>query len=430
MIKSREYPILRKIFSRLKLELLYPVARVFVGYENLANRLRAIFEKDRLVLDKPYAGQPILLLALYEQGVLREDIVNLLKCVKASGVYVLCVNTSRLEGPATYFELMDGYIERYNHGRDFGSYRSGFLHINSRGWGRECPRLLLLNDSVFYTERGIKEFLAAMYETDKEVLGATENHEIEHHLGSFCLSLANSVLTHPAFKDYWRTYRNTDYRPAVIKKGEMALSRLLKDVVSSPQSIQALYNAASYMQALSHDQAFLEKSVELVRLSERVRWPRFDPKGFILDMLNRYGVVEAGQSQDEAVNMIEDRVWPGFDSVSDYESMVTVLDEWVKMGRARVVQSIREPLIGVLVSVFSQGSQIHQNAALLVHMGLPIVKLDGVYRGLFSAADVKRIAGLLNDSDAARLREQLLSKPYGGDCLAGWRQVAFRKWLI
>lgn len=422
--------MIRKILSRLKLELLYPIARVIVGYEVLVNRLRALFEEERLIYDKPYEGQPILLLALYEQGTLREDIVNLLSCAKAYGVYTLCVNTSRLVEPKAFSQFIDSYIERYNHGRDFGSYRSGFLHIHNRGWEQDCPRLLMLNDSVFYTERGLRVFLRVMFETEKEVLGATENHEIQHHLGSFCLSLANSVLEHPAFKSYWRAYRNTDYRPAVIKKGEMALTKLLKDVVSSPQSLQSLYNASVYMRAIAQDHALLAKSIELVRQSERVRWPRFDPKRFVLDMLSRFGVADAGELRLEAPDRIEGLDWPQFHLVRDYESMVSVLDEWVKAGRAHVEQSIREPLIDALVSVFDQGSQIHQNAALLVYMGLPTVKLDGVYRGLFSVADVERITGLLNGSDATRLQGQLLAKPYGGDSLSGWRRVAFQKWLI
>jgi hypothetical protein len=147
-------------------------------------------------------------------------------------------------------------------------------------------------------------------------------------------------------------------------------------------------------------------------------------------MIDRYGVREGPQPRQEAGVSDVETDYPSVHLACDYNSILQTLESWIKESRSRLEEVIREPLIASLIEVFSQGSQIHQNAALLVYMGLPTVKLDGVYRGLFSVADVERITSLLNDSDAVRLQGQLFAKPYGGDSLVGWRQVAFLRWLV
>ena len=58
-----------------------------------------------------------------------------------------------------------------------------------------------------------------------------------------------------------------------------------------------------------------------------------------------------------------------------------------------------------------RGSQIHQNAAALLDLGLAIVKLDGMYRGMFNAADVRKICRLLSPGDGRALERLLLSGP-------------------
>src|SRR4029078_5661858 len=57
----------------------------------------------------------------------------------------------------------------------------------------------------------------------------------------------------------------------------------------------------------------------------------------------------------------------------------------------KVEVRIREMVADRLVANFVRGSHIHQNAASLLDLGLAIVKLDGVYRGMFSPADVRKI---------------------------------------
>ena len=91
---------------------------------------------------------------------------------------------------------------------------------------------------MFFSKKHIHKFIADMLSSPCEVLGATENYEIEHHLGSFCIAISGGVLNAAKLKDYWKGYRNTDVRPVVIKTGEMEFSKVLKRVVRSSENFR------------------------------------------------------------------------------------------------------------------------------------------------------------------------------------------------
>ncbi len=141
---------------------------------------------------------------------------------KAAGFYVLVLNTGKLTAPEKLKDFVDVYIERFNFGRDFGSYKSGFLHLFKSNTTKECPRLLMMND-VFTWCRTIDKFLTDMKDSYLEVLGSTENYEIEYHLGSFCISMSGNILRHQKFEKYWRAYRNSDLRPTLIRRRNVSI---------------------------------------------------------------------------------------------------------------------------------------------------------------------------------------------------------------
>lgn len=246
--------VVAKLLSYAYLATLYPLARSLVTLQSEANRLKSFGKRPRVHFEAPHDGERIVLLALYQKGELRPDLVRLLKAAKAQGLYVMGVNTLRLSDPDSVRDLIDCYIERPNFGRDFGSYKTGFLHLYARGWDKTCPRLLMINDSVYYSTRGLDKFLTDMTTSDIEVLGATENYEIRHHLGSFCIAMAQSILCHDLIKKYWRNYSLTDVRPTVIRRGEMKLSRTLKSCVSKPSQFRALYDSSRFMAEIRRSQ--------------------------------------------------------------------------------------------------------------------------------------------------------------------------------
>lgn len=188
-----------KLISYIHTVSLYPAARVIVTAQSEWQRLRTFGQKPKIHIETPYDGRRIMLLALYQKGALRPDLIRLLHAARAEGLYILAVNTLKLSDPQALRGLIDCYIERPNFGRDFGSYKTGFLHLFQRGWHKTCPRLLMLNDSVFYSEARLPKFLNDLMTSEVEVLGATENFEIEYHLGSFCIAMAGTVLQKPRF---------------------------------------------------------------------------------------------------------------------------------------------------------------------------------------------------------------------------------------
>ena len=411
--------------------LVYPVLYAVLALRSEITRWKTRGRGPAVRFETAYDGQPVLLLALYQKGVLRPDIARLARAAKDQGLYVLAVNTLTLNDVDAVRETFDAYIERPNFGRDFGSYKAGFLHLFATGAADRCPRLILCNDSVFYARERLAGFLTEMRETDREILGSTENFEIEHHLGSFCISLSNRVLNHPKFREYWRGYRLTDVRPRVIERGEIRLSRVLRRCASSDGEYASLYNANRYAEALGGEEAALDVALWNMRRSDVFLWPRFEPRKverFLSD-----GLIVASHPPEDGPSV---KVEAGLDelmraeAVSDYASLENYLLRNVAEKDGKAKEIVRNAVIAELTRIFLSGSQIHGSAAILLWLGLPIVKLDGLYRGAFNVYDVRRMCQFLGGEDGRELPALLLSRPFGGETLYGWKRAAFSFGLI
>lgn len=221
---------------------MYPLALVIVATKSEARRVQSYGKSPKIHFQKEYDGRPILLFAVYQKGTLRPDCVRMLQAARENGMYIVAVNTLRLTEPEQLSDLVDCYIEKFNFGRDFSSYKTGFLHIFQNAWHEKCPRLVMINDSVFFARDRISKFFDDLLTSEVEVLGSTENYEIEYHLGSFCIAMCGSILRQKRFQSYWRKYYLSDIRPVVIYRGEMKLSRTLKKCASSEAQFQALYS--------------------------------------------------------------------------------------------------------------------------------------------------------------------------------------------
>lgn len=422
-----------RLFSYLHTVGLYPAARIIVTAQSELQRWKTIGKKPVTHFEAPYDGRRIMLLALYEKGTLRPDVIRLLRAARAEGLYILAVNTLKLKDPEDFKDLIDCYIERPNFGRDFGSYKTGFLHIFKKRWHDSCPRLLMINDSVFFTEERMPKFLNDMMTSDIEVLGSTENYEIEHHLGSFCIAMSQAVLKNLRFQKYWYDYRLTDVRPSVIKRGEMKLSRTLKRCVSSPAEFQSLYSAARFLRALNEDRSLTDFVIKNARTSDLTGWERFSAKAVISQLADRFiapvHISSALQSADVKIQAKMEHINEE-EFIQDTALLHAYILRHVKADGEIDQSLIKDSLISVLQQIFISGSHIHQNASTLLHLGLPIIKLDGLYRGMFNVFDVQRLTRQLPDSEAAELQRLLLERPYGGKTLVGWKRAAFMVGLI
>jgi hypothetical protein len=420
-----------KLIHRIHSVMLYPAARIIVGAQSEYQRVKTLGKSPKIHFEEGYDGQPIMLLALYQKGRLRPDVIRLLRAAKAQGLYVLGVNTLKLQQPEELRGLIDCYIERSNFGRDFGSYKTGFLHLFSRRWEGTCPRLVMLNDSVFYASRGLDKFIDELATSQTEVLGGTENYEIEYHLGSFCISMAQSVLKADRFKAYWKGYRLTDVRPVVIKRGEMKLSKTLKRCVSMPSEFRALYSSDRFLNEIKSNPDLQDLVIKDSRTGANTPAPRFGAES-VTKMLagrfiaRRYSLGEKVDiSIDTPVKELNEEVL-----ITSREDFSRYLLRHVPEQTGSFDEIFSDSLAAVASEVFMLGSQIHQNAAVLLEIGLPIIKLDGLYRGMFNNYDVLRLQKKLNETEARELSALLLDRPYGGQMLYGWKRAAFLRGLI
>lgn len=420
-----------KLIHRIHSVMLYPAARIIVGAQSEYQRVKTLGKSPKIHFEEGYDGQPIMLLALYQKGRLRPDLIRLLRAAKAQGLYVLGVNTLKLQQPEELRGLVDCYIERSNFGRDFGSYKTGFLHLFSRRWEGTCPRLVMLNDSVFYASRGLDKFIDELATSRTEVLGGTENYEIEYHLGSFCISMAQSVLKADRFKAYWKGYRLTDVRPVVIKRGEMKLSKTLKRCVSMPSEFRALYSSDRFLNEIKSNPDLQNVMIRDSRTSTLLHWQRFGTDSVTKLLAGRF--IGRRFSLGEKVDISIDTPVKELNEevlITGREDFARYLLRHVPEHSDNFDEILTDALSAVASEVFMEGSQIHQNAAVLLEIGLPIIKLDGLYRGMFNNYDVLRLQKKLNDTEARELSAILLERPFGGSTLIGWKKAAFLVGLI
>lgn len=417
----------KKAFSIM----LYPAARVIVGAQSEYQRVKTFGKKPTIHIEEEYEGQPIMLLALYQKGRIRPDLLRLMRSAKAQGIYILGVNTLKLKEPKALRGLVDCYIERPNFGRDFGSYKTGFLQLFSRKWESTCPRLLMLNDSVFYCSRGLARFINELSTSEVEVLGSTENYEIEYHLGSFCISIAQNVLRADRFRAYWKGYRLTDVRPIVIKRGEMKLSKTLKRCVSMPSEFRALYSSDRFLNQIKTNPELQDAMIRDARTGTLLHWPRFgiDPVTKLLAgrfIARRYSLGDkVDVNVDTPVKELNEEIL-----ITGRADFARYLLRNVQDDPSNFDEILTDSLTAVASETFMAGSQIHQNAAILLEIGLPIIKLDGLYRGMFNNYDVLRLQKKLEDSEAHELSALLMDRPFGGSTLIGWKLAAFMRGLI
>jgi hypothetical protein len=422
-----------KLLDQLKNRLMYPAAYTYIAWQSNLSKIKSWGKKDQVRFAQPYAGQKIMLMALYQKGRIRDDVVAAMSAARALGVYVVGVNTLKLGSPDDYREVMDCYIERYNFGRDFGSYKSGFNYMYSQGLAEKCPRLLMINDSLFFSTKHISSFLQDMLVSDVEVLGSTENFEIEHHLGSFCIAMSNSILNNKKLKRYWQRYKCSDIRPLVIKAGEMQLSKVLKGAVSHSEAFRSLYDTAHVAKILKADQVLLEGLVDLARNSDLVDWPRFSfaeiVKSFGADYLHSsatiIGMTVSLEGSD--LSVVDTRYAQSLSELEGYIHNSISNSDTVDEGLGR---ALRDSVIAHFVDCFSRGSQIHQSNAFLHRVGLPLIKLDGIYRGMFNSRDIEKVTDDLDASQQESFRRIMYSRPFGGSVLTGWKLAAFMRGLI
>lgn len=414
------------IIDKLKLEFLTPAVKAYFYFLSCKSYFISLLNEDSISINKEYDDErPILLLALYEDTKLRVDIVRLLEYAKILGMYSVVVNTKKISDKEKIEKsnLLDTYIERYNYGRDFGSYKRGFTYIFDKKLNISCKRVLMLNDSLYYDSDRTLNFLKEMLDSDIDVLGATENYEFNYHLGSFAISFSNITINKSKFIKYWRHYKNTDIRPTVIRRGELGLSKCLIKITKSDQ-IKALFNQVRLRKFLEISEKNIEALGNSLSHPESKLWSKhLHPNEMLQSYLEEKEIhpkksqssikMQTKITQDLEENVILVASIKEAKTFLKFQKFESDLEEFENFIASKVVFGSRF------------GSQIHANSIIFLIMGLPIIKLDGLFRGVWTEIDMKNFRNNMSGRNYDELISLLYSKPYGFHTLSGWKRVAY-----
>ncbi len=306
-----------------------------------------------------------------------------LEALGALGVNLVIVSNGPI--PVEDLPLLEGLahtiIIRRNIGRDFGGYRTGVLHVLDK-----CApdRLLVINDSVFFAEKGLAAFFGALC-NGGDYVGAAENHEFGYHVGSYALGFGPRVFRHPEFRAFWQNFKLSELRPKVIKTGEIGLNRLVigrigakPEVVFSPRRLGLALNRLSL--------------VELIDTAARM--PGSFPERDALKTLR--STAESwfeGEAEDAAADEVSSSTRP-----VDAAAALAGASPDAVLGL--VAKSYRGKLERGLMDFVFRGSQIHWGALPFVrHLDCPLIKADLVLRGIYGVGELSGFSDLMPEAE-------------------------------
>lgn len=412
-----------RIINKLRKLLVFIFLRF--KYKSLDKKQRRATKGSPQHFGELQVAQKVLLFAGYQNGKIRKDIKLLFSAAKAQGFQVLFANTGVLADKT--IESVDKYIELPNYGRDFASYQAGFLDLFAlESKGVSFDKLVLLNDSVFYFESRVSEFLERFVGTDKSVLGVTENYDIKSHYGSFAIFLARDALYHPKHKAFWKNYELSNFRPKVIAEGELAYSGCLKSVSSN---LGSMYGGGFLLDYFASDE-ILDLFLNKLKLkSDNMGWNELSAIKLFDEFYQNelktrveYSQLFAPSEEELPEGMSIFTLQSGLSDLGGYKSIKSFIcknfgedqaDLFSVHCKKRVMQQA------------TSGSQIHQNMLLLIHAGLPFIKLDCFYRGVLDWADVTALKEMDFSQGELEVVDLLLSRPFGGKHLPLIERQAF-----
>lgn len=331
--------------------------------------LRHAFLPPRFERQRWNGAAAICVFVIYQRH-LRADTRRVVEALHARGVNLVPVLTRRTSADdvAWLKERSSALLSRVHYGRDFGGYKAALLRL--RALVSQAPRLFLLNDSVYVSQSGMENLLCGMLESPQGFVGATENFEGEHHLGSFCVSFGPKVLQSRHFWRFWKRYQPTNIRPHVIKRGELALSRCAFGIVE--HDYRVLYSAAALAHVLARQPGDIDGLLATRRGGGEVHWPKENIAHVFAAMANEVAILGPVRRHKE-LNWVT--------SARDFaERDARLIPKLELVGRRLVLGST------------VVGSQIHQNCMTVrSYLGMPLVKNDLYYRGVLDPDDLFKL---------------------------------------
>lgn len=207
--------------------------RKLVGYDSDIQSVTQRLEAS----DGPFA----IFVFYGPDGKVPADVTNALNALSSASVHVLLVSNHKLSSAQTkaFAPMCHSMIERGNQGFDMGAYRDALQWITAKGLNPD--RLIFLNNSVYYSHRGLSDFFVNLLGPE-DAVAAFENWGEGHHLQSFALSVSANILNAKCFTAFWDDYVPVNNRVHAIEAGERALSHA---VLAAADSSRVIYSVAA-----------------------------------------------------------------------------------------------------------------------------------------------------------------------------------------
>ena len=424
--------MINRLINFFNTNLYMPFTIAYLYLLNAKNYLVWLFSSPKILQNKPLSSKNTVVFALFQKGSLRDDIRVAIKLLKKKGVDIIGVNTQKLT--ADDIELFDYYVERKNYGQDFGSYKLAFTTLFKRK-NFVPQKIIMINDSIFFCREKLDIFFDDLLDKNFDVIGATENFEISHHLGSFCISLSDFVFKGKKFRKFWKSFKVTNIRPTNIFRGEMGLSKVLKESLSSGDKLQVLYSSKRVLDFLDKNDHLLNKFNSMSRRSDRVHWKRPNGKeviNYVLQRLSSKSQLSASgfladewstkNNFDLDMNIDLDVGTDEYGYVDGYDGFKSFFEKY-KIDVPE--EDLKTAIKFTILNSYREGSQIHQNFIWNFLMGCPILKNDSVYRGMWNMEDVINLKQHMDLEEFEAFSKILLSREFGMTTLKGWRLYAF-----
>lgn len=350
-------------------------------------------------------GPVYAIVVKYSKFNLGEDFLDLLTSLRDSGVNAIVVCNGRMSDAshALLTQYAHRILVRDNVGRDMGAYRAATLYLHDQGL--RPGRLLYFNDSVLYLKGKPLDGLVGRLSGSKyDVVGVFENHQHDHHVGSYVFSVSGNVFVDPQFQLFWRKYRPYDLRPHAIHRGEIALSRLLK---RSGYGIDVVYSAERLA-----DRLFAMTLVELTSLVRFMRPVyRMQPLKDLMARSLAARSLTGAIADREAKNAV---VLPTTPTIGRYAAHHSSLRNATKATETagEVTETLaRHALIDSLMMEVTQGSQIHFGFGLYHRLlDSPIIKKDLLARSIYLEHDCVMILDRLPEETRATIMREIVSR--------------------
>ena len=84
---------LKKIFFKIILSKII----LYIYISNFKKKIISLFIKPQILIEKKYKNQNILLIGLFEKGILRSDIINLFQTAKKLNMHTLKIYQRKLK---------------------------------------------------------------------------------------------------------------------------------------------------------------------------------------------------------------------------------------------------------------------------------------------------------------------------------------------